>query len=380
MTYEAVSYTAHRATRPLDAARGARTPPCRRDPIRARCALAQALRARAASDGGFVQAVLEYLRSGGFVYSLTPPSSSSIDAVDDFLFHTREGFCGHYASAFVTLMRAGGVPARVVTGYLGGEWNPIGRYFAGPPVRRARLGGSVAAPAAAGRASIPPPWSRPSGCAAASSICCRTRCRRPSGCCAHAPWLSAPLQRWDAAQYLVERARGEVRLPCAARAARASRRALTRLRALWAGASCGAVRVAGAHRLAGRPQRARAATRSRWRAPTRGCAASSRASAPPRAAHQGPLSFADAVIARASGSARSGPRRCSRAMRELRYGPPAPGTRTRDIEDSGGRWRGCTCRAPPGTDPLSARPEADLRVRAVAEGLVGTAAAAAQVG
>ncbi len=43
--------------------------------------------------------------------------------------HARSGFCGHYASAFVTLMRAGGVPARVVTGYLGGEWNPIGSYF-----------------------------------------------------------------------------------------------------------------------------------------------------------------------------------------------------------------------------------------------------------
>jgi hypothetical protein len=49
--------------------------------------------------------------------------------VDDFLFNTRLGFCGHYASAFAFLMRAAGLPARVVTGYLGGEWNPIGRYF-----------------------------------------------------------------------------------------------------------------------------------------------------------------------------------------------------------------------------------------------------------
>ena len=45
------------------------------------------------------------------------------------LFRTREGFCGHYASAFVTLMRAAHVPARVVTGYLGGEWNPIGEFL-----------------------------------------------------------------------------------------------------------------------------------------------------------------------------------------------------------------------------------------------------------
>jgi hypothetical protein len=51
------------------------------------------------------------------------------NSVDDFLFNTRSGFCGHYASAFVTLMRGGGIPARVVTGYLGGEWNPIGGYF-----------------------------------------------------------------------------------------------------------------------------------------------------------------------------------------------------------------------------------------------------------
>jgi hypothetical protein len=71
---------------------------------------------------------LEYLRTGGFQYSLTPPKLD-FDSVDDFLFHTREGFCGHYASAFVALMRAGGVPSRVVTGYQGGEWNPIGGYF-----------------------------------------------------------------------------------------------------------------------------------------------------------------------------------------------------------------------------------------------------------
>jgi protein-glutamine gamma-glutamyltransferase len=75
-----------------------------------------------------VHAAIDFLRSGGFRYSLTPPTLD-FDSVDDFLFHTREGFCGHYASAFVALMRAGGIPARVVTGYLGGEWNPVGGYF-----------------------------------------------------------------------------------------------------------------------------------------------------------------------------------------------------------------------------------------------------------
>ncbi|HZO21151.1 MAG TPA: DUF3488 and transglutaminase-like domain-containing protein [Steroidobacteraceae bacterium] len=90
--------------------------------------LARKLRAEAGSDRAFIGAALELLRTGGFSYSLTPPALAQ-DSVDDFLFNTHTGFCGHYASAFVALMRAGGLPARVVTGYLGGEWNPIGRYF-----------------------------------------------------------------------------------------------------------------------------------------------------------------------------------------------------------------------------------------------------------
>jgi transglutaminase-like putative cysteine protease len=49
--------------------------------------------------------------------------------VDDFLFNTREGFCGHFASAFTTMVRAAGIPARVVAGYQGGDWNPIGGYL-----------------------------------------------------------------------------------------------------------------------------------------------------------------------------------------------------------------------------------------------------------
>jgi hypothetical protein len=90
--------------------------------------LAARLRAHSVSDADYVRAVIEFFRTGGFRYSLTPPKLD-FDSVDDFLFHTREGFCGHYASAFVTLMRAGGLPARVVTGYQGGEWNPIGQYL-----------------------------------------------------------------------------------------------------------------------------------------------------------------------------------------------------------------------------------------------------------
>jgi hypothetical protein len=49
--------------------------------------------------------------------------------MDEFLFETRRGFCEHYASAFTLVMRAAGVPARVVTGYQGGEFNPLGGYL-----------------------------------------------------------------------------------------------------------------------------------------------------------------------------------------------------------------------------------------------------------
>lgn len=63
-----------------------------------------------------------------FVYTLQPPLLGS-DPIDDFLFRSRRGFCEHYATAFVFLMRAAGVPARVVTGYQGGERNPLDNYL-----------------------------------------------------------------------------------------------------------------------------------------------------------------------------------------------------------------------------------------------------------
>ncbi|HEY7986129.1 MAG TPA: DUF3488 and transglutaminase-like domain-containing protein [Methylophilaceae bacterium] len=63
-----------------------------------------------------------------FSYTLTPPPLGA-SAVDGFLFNTRKGFCEHYASSFVFLMRAAGLPARVVTGYQGGEFNALGEYM-----------------------------------------------------------------------------------------------------------------------------------------------------------------------------------------------------------------------------------------------------------
>jgi transglutaminase-like putative cysteine protease len=91
-------------------------------------ALAGRMRASAADETSYVNAVLAMFREQGFTYTLTPPKND-IDSVDDFLFNTRSGFCGHFASAFTTLMRAAGIPARVVTGYQGGELNRLMNYY-----------------------------------------------------------------------------------------------------------------------------------------------------------------------------------------------------------------------------------------------------------
>lgn len=91
-------------------------------------ALARQMRAAAADERAFVAATLALFRDGGFRYTLTPPLLD-LDSVDDLLFNTRRGFCGHFASAFAMLMRAAGIPARVVTGYQGGEWNRMGGYL-----------------------------------------------------------------------------------------------------------------------------------------------------------------------------------------------------------------------------------------------------------
>jgi transglutaminase-like putative cysteine protease len=90
--------------------------------------LAAELRARAVDDRDVVEQALNLFRTQLFFYTLVPPELGR-HSVDEFLFDTRRGFCEHYASAFVFLMRAAGVPARVVTGYQGGEMNPVGNYL-----------------------------------------------------------------------------------------------------------------------------------------------------------------------------------------------------------------------------------------------------------
>lgn len=90
--------------------------------------LATELLARSGSPEAFVQAVLQKFRDEEYFYTLEPPRLEA-DSVDDFLFNTRRGFCEHFASAFTMLARAAGIPARVVTGYQGGEFNPMGGYL-----------------------------------------------------------------------------------------------------------------------------------------------------------------------------------------------------------------------------------------------------------
>jgi protein-glutamine gamma-glutamyltransferase len=123
LSYNAVSCAHARSLVPLSSAARLEDTQLPPGPNPRTLAWALKMRRRAGSDVAFVQAVLAFLRKGGFSYSLTPPPLGP-NPVDEFLFDTRTGFCGHYASAFVDVMRAGGVPARVVTGYLGGQWNP----------------------------------------------------------------------------------------------------------------------------------------------------------------------------------------------------------------------------------------------------------------
>lgn len=75
-----------------------------------------------------VEAAKAFFLSQPFVYTLEPPKLGT-HSIDDFLFGSRRGFCEHYASSFVGMMRAAGVPARVVVGYQGGERNEAGNYL-----------------------------------------------------------------------------------------------------------------------------------------------------------------------------------------------------------------------------------------------------------
>ena len=88
---------------------------------------AERWRLEAGSDQAYIDRVLAFFNAT-FVYTLEPPRLGK-HTVDEFLWGTQQGFCEHYASSFVVIMRAAGIPARVVAGYLGGEYNSSENYY-----------------------------------------------------------------------------------------------------------------------------------------------------------------------------------------------------------------------------------------------------------
>lgn len=90
--------------------------------------LAREWRSQNLDDAQIVQRALQYFRAEPFYYTLQPPKLGA-NSVDEFLFTTRKGFCEHYSSAFTFLMRAAGVPARVVVGFQGGVKNDFGDFY-----------------------------------------------------------------------------------------------------------------------------------------------------------------------------------------------------------------------------------------------------------
>lgn len=91
-------------------------------------ALARQWRQEAGDDAAFIRRALSHFREQPYYYTLSPlPLATNV--IDEFLFETREGFCEHYAGALVFLLRSAGIPARVVVGYQGGEFNRFDDYL-----------------------------------------------------------------------------------------------------------------------------------------------------------------------------------------------------------------------------------------------------------
>jgi hypothetical protein len=88
----------------------------------------QQLRQRYPDDRQLINQVLTELNEENYYYTLQPPRLNN-NSLDQFYFDTRAGFCEYYASSFTYLMRAAGIPARMVVGYLGGEFNRSGNYL-----------------------------------------------------------------------------------------------------------------------------------------------------------------------------------------------------------------------------------------------------------
>jgi len=128
LRYEARSYLQYRVDQNIDWRRDMRflSLPAHSAP-RTR-ALMHKLRQSHPADPDLVDATLDYFRHQPFYYSRKAPLLFD-HPVDEFIFDTRKGFCEHFASSFTVMMRLAGIPARVVTGYQGGEMNPLSDYM-----------------------------------------------------------------------------------------------------------------------------------------------------------------------------------------------------------------------------------------------------------
>jgi hypothetical protein len=81
------------------------------------------------SDLDFINLILQSIRNENFYYTLRPPLYQGGDSIQNFWFGERRGFCEHYASAMTFILRAAGIPARLVGGYLGGTYVENGNYI-----------------------------------------------------------------------------------------------------------------------------------------------------------------------------------------------------------------------------------------------------------
>ncbi len=95
---------------------------------RTRAVLAEMLPKRSAAKDK-LQAIVQFFQSQDFSYTLSPPPLPQKDPIDAFLFQTRAGYCEHFAQAAVWMARAAGLPARIVVGYQGGEFNPLAEFI-----------------------------------------------------------------------------------------------------------------------------------------------------------------------------------------------------------------------------------------------------------
>ncbi len=128
LDYRVVSHTSYRALDPLEELERLQLTRLPDDANPRTLQLVRSWLGRGLDHEALISEALRYFREQPFRYTLTPPALGD-DSVDAFLFDTLAGFCGHYASALTVIMRAAGAPARVVTGYQGGERNAFGEYY-----------------------------------------------------------------------------------------------------------------------------------------------------------------------------------------------------------------------------------------------------------